>query len=177
MALSRTDKERLVSELATRLQEHPASVVFAFRSLTVAASAAMRRELRGMDGALTVVKKRLFRRVAERLGLPAEPFECEGSLAVAWSTDLVTPAKVAQRFTKDHEGARLAGGMLNGVFLSAADVERLALLPGMGELRGQLVGVLGGPVRGLVGVLSSTLRGLPAVLQAIAEKRETAPAV
>jgi len=177
MALSRKEKEQLVEDLSQLLHEQPALVVFSFQTLTVANSSALRRELRKSGGTLRVVKKRLFRRIAERVGLPAEKLGAvEGSVAIAWSADTIAPAKVTHAFVKEHKDARFEGGMLNGAVLAREDIERLALLPGESELRGQLVSVLAIPMRRVAGVLSSTLRGLPGILQALADKRGASPA-
>lgn len=71
-----------------------------------------------------------------------------------------------REFVKGGADAEFLGGVLEGVMLNAAEVERLALLPPLEVLRGQLVGVLAAPVRGLLGVFQGVLRGLPAVLHA-----------
>lgn len=175
MVLSRTEKEQRVEEITGTLREHPAVAVFAFQKMTVKESAALRRELRKSNGRMAVVKKRLFRRVAEKLGLPADAFGIAGSIAVTWSADLLAPAKIVHGYVKEHADAKLAGGMLNGAFLTHGQIEQLALLPSPAELRGLLVGSLAAPLRGMAGVLLSTLRGLPSVLQAIADQRNTAP--
>ncbi len=175
MALSRTEKEQRVEEITGKLREHPAWAVFAFQKMTVKESGVLRRELRKSKGRMVVVKKRLFRRVAETLGLPVDAFDIAGSLAVAWSADIIAPAKIVHGYVKEHGDATLAGGMLNGAFLTHRQVEQLALLPSPAELRGRFVGTLAAPLRGMAGVLSATLRGLPGVLQALAKQRNAAP--
>ena len=169
MALSRTEKEHLVQDVARRLKEAPATVIVSFRTLSVADSTSLRRELRKTGGRLQVVKKRLLRRVADLAGFPQDAFaDLQGSVAVASSTDALAPAKVTYTFVRGHDGTSLVAGILHGTFLTREKVERLALLPSQAELHGQLVSVLAGPLRGFAGVLAGTLRGLPGVLHAIA---------
>lgn len=172
MALPRAKKVELVADLARRVKEASATVIFSFRTLPVAESSSLRRELKKSGGRLQVVKKRLFRRVAELAGLPAAAFgDLEGSVAVAWSADAIAPAKVTHTFVRERSDAAFVGGILHGTFLTREEVERLALLPSQPELQGQLVRVLAGPLRGFAGVLAATLRGFPGVLRAIAEKQ------
>jgi large subunit ribosomal protein L10 len=171
MALSRKDKEQLVQAMTASVKGATSVVVFSFRALPVKHSAALRRNLRGADGTVEVIKKRLFKRVATEVGMPANVGGMEGSVAVVWSGDLIAPAKLTQELSKTLQGVRIEGGLLEGAFLSREDVERLAALPSAHELRGQLVSVLVGPIRGFAGVLAATIRGLPGVLQAIATKQ------
>lgn len=169
--LKRADKEQLVAELAEALRGAPAVVVASFQALTMAESAKLRRSLRPVGGRVRVVPKRLFRRVLDSLGWPAALAETDDSLAVAWAEDFLAPAKGLHQFTKSTERARLLGGILEGVPLDATAAERLALLPPLAALRGQLVRVLAGPLRGMLGIFGGVLRGLPAVLKAKAQIR------
>jgi large subunit ribosomal protein L10 len=166
MVLKRADKEQLVSDLLTTLRGVPAAVVVSFQALTMTESAALRRALRPSSGRMRVVPKRLFRRMVESLGWPMALADTSDSVAIAWSSDLLAPAKGVRAYVKASEGARNLGGVLNGENLDAAAVEQLALLPPMESLRAQLLGFLAGPMRGLVGTFGSVLRGLPAVLAA-----------
>ena len=169
MVLKRSDKEGIVSELTERLRNARAAVMLDFTSFPMSASMAVRRTLRQSGGSVQVVPKRLFQRVAAQLGWPGDLAATRNSLAVAWSADLIAPAKCMQEYAKSAENARILGGVLEGQFLDGVAVERLAALPSQGVLRGQFVSVIAGPLRGLAGVLGSVLRGLPAVLQAKAQ--------
>lgn len=166
LVLKRPEKEKLVTELADLLRAAPAVVVASFKALTMAESAKLRRTLRPAGGKVRVIPKRLFRRVAETLGWPAGFAETGDSIAVAWSADLLLPAKSVHTFVKATKDARFLGGILDGRPLAAAEVEQLALLPPLEQLRAQFVGLVAYPLRGIVGVFGSVLRGLPAVLHA-----------
>lgn len=182
MVLKREDKTKMVAELTEVLRSAPAAVVVAFRALTMAESSELRRALRPAGGGVRVVPKRLFRRVLNELKWPASFAETSNSIAIAWTggpagppawkrggsggKDLLAPAKAVRQYAKAAASAQILGGLLEGRVLSGGDVEQLADLPPLEVLRGQVVGALAGPARGLVGVLSAVLRGLPGVLQA-----------
>lgn len=165
MVLKRADKEQLVNELTQSLREAPAAVVASFQALPMPESMSLRRALRAHGGHVRVVPKRLFALVASQLQWPM-PVETADSVLVAWSTDLLAPAKTLHEYVKAHEEARFLGGVLEGSALDGSAVERLALLPPAETLRAQLVSVLAGPLRGLLGVCHGVLRGLPGVLHA-----------
>lgn len=169
MPLKRTEKQEIVDDLTAELKQVASVAVVSFRVLTMRDSAALRQSLRGAHGALQVVPKRLFARVVEALGWPGSLAETDDSVAVAWSSDLVAPAKSLHAYTKSTKGARLLGGVLVGEALDGPAVERLALLPPPEVLQQQLVSVLAGPLRGVLGVFASVLRGVPAILQAKAQ--------
>ncbi len=172
MSLSRSEKEKLAKDLTEKLSKTKSAVAFSFKALTVSDSSSLRRELRKTGGRIQVVKKRVFQRVAENMGIKEDLTEKADSVAVAWSdSDMIAPAKITFGFVKDHDGAKLLAGLLEGAALNGQEVESLALLPGKDELRAKLVATLAGPIRGFAGVLSGTLRGLPGVLSAIAEKQ------
>ena len=166
MALARSHKEALVTDLITKLRDVPAAVVASFRSLTVADSSALRRTLRSRDGRVRVVPKRLFRRVVEGLGWPTALGETTDSVVVAWSSDLLAPAQAFHGYVSAHEDAKLLGGMLQGKALTGAEVTRLATLPSLELLRAQIVSVFAATLRGPMRIGVEILRGLPAVLQA-----------
>ncbi len=176
MALSRAEKEKLAKELAEKMAQAKGAAVFSFKTLTVADSAALRRELRKTGGRVQVIKKRVFRRAAEAVGAQIDFSKVEGSVAVTWSNeDMVAPAKASFEFVKSHkDSSQLVAGVLEGTAISREQVENLATLPGKDEMRAKLVGTLAAPISSFVGVLSSTLRGLPGVLQAHADKQGSA---
>ncbi|TSC64597.1 MAG: large subunit ribosomal protein L10 [Parcubacteria group bacterium Gr01-1014_106] len=165
MVLKRADKEQLVTELMQTLREVPSAVVASFRALPMQESMALRRAMRASGGRMQVIPKRLFRRIAEELQW-AVSFDAADSILVAWSTDLLAPAKTLHAYVNAHEEATFLGGVLEGKSLNATAVAQLATLPPMETLRGQFVSVLSGPLRGFLGIGHSVLRGLPAVLHA-----------
>ncbi|MGL4371281.1 MAG: 50S ribosomal protein L10, partial [Alphaproteobacteria bacterium] len=65
-----------------------------------------------------------------------------GPTALAYSQCPVAAAKVAVQFANGNEKIRVVGGVLKGRFLSAQEVEQLAKLPSLEELRGKILAVL-----------------------------------
>jgi len=88
--------------------------------------------------------------------------------------DPVSAAKVAQPFVKEIEAFEVVGGIVGGQFVSSAQVAALANLPGVDQLRAQLVGTLQAPISGFVNVLAGNIRGLVNVLTAVKDSKATA---
>jgi large subunit ribosomal protein L10 len=84
--------------------------------------------------------------------------------------DELAPFKLFVEQVKKYGVLQAKGGILEGRWISAKEVDAIAKLPGRQELYAQLVGVVSSPMRGLVTVLSGPYRNLVYVLQAIKEK-------
>ncbi len=119
-----------------------------------------------------VAKKTLLKLAAAEAKIEGlAPRELDGSLLTMISFgDEVTPARTMAKFLKDREKMSISAGVLEGKFIDATMVTRLAKLPTKQQLLGQLVGTLNAPVSGFVNVLAGNLRGLVTVLNAIKEK-------
>jgi len=71
---------------------------------------------------------------------------------------------------KSKDKVSVKGGALGIRTLSAEDISQLATLPGLDQLRGQLLALLNTPASSLVTVLSAPARGMVTVLKAKADK-------
>ena len=92
-------------------------------------------------------------------------------MAIIFSSDEVSAAKVIAPFAKKNDKVRIAGGALGSVALSIEEVQALAKLPSQDELRAQLVGTLQAPIAGFVRTLSANISGFVRVLQAVADQK------
>ena len=74
-------------------------------------------------------------------------------------------------FAKEIEALEIVGGLMDGKFITPAEVKTLAALPSREQLLGMLVGTLAAPMRGLVTVMSGNVRGLVTALAAIRDQK------
>ncbi len=119
-----------------------------------------------------VAKKTLIARAAQEAGIEISMDKLEGSVLTAVSFgDEVSAAKLLKDLSKEREFMKLLAGVLEGRFMSQAEVMQLASLPTKHELLSKMVGSLNAPVSGFVNVLAGNLRGLVTVLGAIKEKK------
>jgi large subunit ribosomal protein L10 len=172
MAKTRTQKEAILSKTQDRLQRSKAVVLVKIKGIKVDQLENVRDSLFKEGLQLEVVKNSLFKQILiqEKLELPTELLDQPLGLIYSYE-DQVAPARLANNFHKDIELLEIAGGLMDGVFLSASKVEVLAKLPSRDQLLGQLVGTLAAPLSGMVNVLNGNLRGLVQVLGQIRDQK------
>lgn len=165
----KADKERIVSELAAELGSAETLIVADYRGLTNKQLEALRDVLLENGARFRIVKNTLTRLAAAQAGADALLVMLEGPTAIAFIESGGDPAAVAKALAataKQTNVLTLRGGVLEGRVLSGEEVDRLATLPPVDVLRGQLVGAIIAPVTQLVGLLSAPLRDLHGLIDA-----------
>jgi large subunit ribosomal protein L10 len=165
----KTDKERIVEELAAELGAADTLIVADYRGLTNKQLEALRDQLIPHGARFRIVKNTLARRAAEQAGADALLVMLEGPTAIAFIESSGDPAAVAKALAataKETNVLALRGGILEGMTLSGDDVERLAKLPPVDVLRGQLVGAIVAPLTQLLGLVTAPLRDLHGLVEA-----------
>ena len=171
----KTDKERIVEELAADLGSAQTLIVADYRGLTNKQLEALRDELIPHGARFRIVKNTLTRRAAEQAGAEALLVMLEGPTAIAFIESSGDPAAVAKALAKTAKETNvltLRGGILEGKTLSGEEVDRLATLPPLEALRGQLVGAIVAPLTQLLALVSAPLRDLHGLIEARIEQLE-----
>ena len=181
--MKKSDKERVVSELAERLKTSPTLIVADYRGLTMPQIDALRGQLLEHGARFAVVKNTLTRRAAEQAGVETLLAMLEGPTAIAFlesEGDPVAVAKALSTAARETQVLVIRGGIMEGRPITGDDVQSLAKLPPTDVLRGQVVGAIAGPMTMVVGLFNAPLRDLVGVLQAridqLGEQGETAEA-
>ncbi len=159
----KADKERIVEELAAELGAADTLIVADYRGLTNKQLESLRDELLHHGARFRIVKNTLTRRAAEQAGADALLVMLEGPTAIAFIESTGDPAAVAKALAQTARQTNvlaLRGGILEGKPLSGDEVDRLATLPPLDVLRGQLVGAIVAPLTQLLGLVSAPLRDL-----------------
>ena len=165
----KSDKERIVEELASELGAADTLIVADYRGLTNKQLEALRDQLIPHGARFRIVKNTLTRRAAEQAGADALLVMLEGPTAIAFIESSGDPAAVAKALAataKETNVLALRGGILEGKTLSGDDVEQLAKLPPVDVLRGQLVGAIVAPLTQLLGLVTAPLRDLHGLVEA-----------
>lgn len=170
-------KEAAVVELTDRLKRAKLAVVTDYRGLTVRDLANLRRQLRPLEVEYAVAKNTLVRIAAHNTGVEGADPLLEGPTAIAFCfDDVVGPAKTLTDFARTSRLLAIRGGVLDGRVIQADDILRLAALPGVEQLRAEVVGAIGGPLAAMVGVLNGLLQTLVGTLEARTDQLGGAPA-
>ena len=176
----KTDKERIVTELAADLSAAETLIVADYRGLTNKQLEALRDELLRHGARFRIVKNTLTRRAAEQAGAESLLVMLEGPTAIAFIEASGDPAAVAKALATTAKATNvltLRGGILEGKALSGDEVDQLATLPPVDVLRAQVVGAIVAPLTQLLALLSAPLRDLHGLIDARIEQREGASAV
>jgi large subunit ribosomal protein L10 len=165
----KTDKEQIVSELAAELKAAETLIVADYRGLTNKQLESLRDDLLQHGARFRIVKNTLTRRAAAEAGADALLVMLEGPTAIAFIESGGDPAAVAKALAakaKETNVLAMRGGILEGQTLTGEEIDRLATLPPLDVLRGQLVGAVVAPLTQLVALVNAPLRNLHGLLDA-----------
>src|SRR5438034_3596446 len=175
----RSEKERVVAELADRLRSTESLMVADYRGLTMPEIEELRTRLLEAGARFTVVKNTLTRRAAEEAGAKDVLELIEGPTAIAFleaDSDPVAVAKVLSETARARGVLVIRGGLLEGSLVGDDAIKQLATLPPPDVLRAQLVGAVSAPLATVVGLFAAPLRDLVGVLDArIKQLQESEP--
>ncbi len=172
MAKSRQQKEVSLKQFQDHVGTMKVAVFAATDGLTVKDNTQLRKNLREAGVSFVGVKKTLLKKALESAGLDAAPLAAfRGNAAVAFGiADEVQPASLIHAFAKTNKNLKFMGGILNGNWMTAAEVTNLAKLPGKQELIARVVWTIKAPLTNFAGVLAGPMRGFVQVLKAKSEK-------
>jgi large subunit ribosomal protein L10 len=163
----KSEKEVAIKELNEKFARAKSAVLAEFSKLDVAAVTQLRKKCRDGGVEYRVIKNTLAKRAAKGTPLESLSDEFTGPVAVALGYgDVIAPAKILTDFAKGLETIKLRGGMLDGRKLDAQGVKAFAKMPGLQELRGQIVGLLMQPATRLARTIGAPAGQLARVLQA-----------
>lgn len=168
MALSKEQKTKVIEKLLGSITKQKAMVFVSFSGLKAADLEKLRHDLREAGAQLIIAKKTLAKIAfeKEKLEFPKQGIDSELAIVFAYE-DEIAPVKAAHNFSKENESLNIIGGIMEGEFISGADMKTLAELPTKDELMARLVRVLSGPISNFVSVQRENLKGLLYALEAI----------
>lgn len=171
MALTKSEKNEVVSEVAALLADSKLTVVAKYQGTTVKAIQSLRKNAKSNGTKVKVIKNRLGIKALQQTEAlkDADTSALKGMLLYAFNAeDEVAPAQVLHTFAKTEPTIEFVGAITaTGQFMSAEDVKALATLPSKNQLIAGVINTLQSPVRNVMGGLKGNLLGL---LDAVAAK-------
>ena len=169
--MQREEKAAAVKEIGEELEASTAVFAVDYRGISVPQAAELRSKLRDSDASFNVVKNRLAKRATEGAGASDLDEHLVGPTALTYvKGDAVVAAKTISDFVKEHGVPTYKGGLMDGAALSAEQFTSIAKLPGVDQLRGQLVGLTASPLTGIVRTLNQLIQGMATQLGQISEQ-------
>jgi large subunit ribosomal protein L10 len=174
MALTRAQKEDVISEVSAYVAKAEAIIVAEYRGLEVEAMTNLRRQARDSGVYLRVLKNTLAKRAIA--GTPYESMSDQlvGPLIYGISEDPVACAKVLSTFAKSNDKLVLKGGAMSASVLDVDGIKALADLPSREELLAMLLGTMQAPVAKFVRTLNEVPTSFARALAAVRDQKEAA---
>ena len=154
MALTKNKKKEVIAELDGLLSDAKSIVFVNFKGLTVGATNTFRRDLRNAGVGYKVSKKTLLARVLAEKGLKGDVPQLDGEIGIAYSTDLLSPAREVFTFSKGKQTPTIVGGVFDGEYFDAARMMSIATIPSREVLLAQVLNIINSPIQQFVVALS-----------------------
>ena len=143
--MNREEKAQLLSELNELFSNSEIVVVSHYKGLTVKEVSELRDNIRKVGAGFRVTINRIT-----RLALKGTNFEnladlFKGPTAIAFASDPVSACKACVEFAKTNEKLIIVGGAMGTGVLSTDEINKLASIPSMDELRAKIIGLLQAP--------------------------------
>ena len=172
--MNRTEKTTVVESLQERFRATPHVILADYKGLTAGQATDLRRKIRVAGGTYIVLKNRLARRGSEGTAVSRIADRLKGTCGLAaHATDPVGLAKVVTEFAKENPQFRVLACVVDAKEVYGADgIKQLATLPGLPELRAQLLALVNTPATQLVRMLNTPGGQVARVVDARREKLE-----
>ena len=171
--MNRTEKQKIVADLAEKLKGAQALYYTDFTGLNVKRMTELRRRLRKAGVEYVVIKNTLALRAVNESGLVAD--RLKGPTGLVVTNDPVAAAKVISDFAKENDAKpAVKGGMLEGRALDVAQVKKLASMPSREQMLSELGAGFQAPMAAFVGALNGLLYMFAGGLEALRAQREGA---
>ena len=140
--MNRKQKKELVESLHKTFLNSQSIIVTHMNGLTVSETTNLRSNMRNANCKFKVTKNKIV-----KLALKNTKFEYldglfTGPTAIGSSEDEIAPAKILVNFTKETEKIKIIGGGVDTKSLSVDEINNLASLPSLDEVRSKLLGLL-----------------------------------
>lgn len=162
MSEAKLQKAAQIEEIKEKIGKCGAFVVVDYKGISVADDTKLRSDFRKNDVEYRVLKNRLVLRALSELNIGGFEGHLEGPTAIAFAYgDPLAAAKVVSENAKTVKAIEVKCGLMDGAYIDAETVAKLAAIPSKEVLLAQLLGLLQSP-----------LSGLARALQQIAEKKQ-----
>jgi large subunit ribosomal protein L10 len=172
--VDRAKKREVIAALHDVFAKTGVVVVAHYAGLTVADMTRLRRDMRSAGGQVKVAKNRLVKLALEGTDAKGIAGLLKGPICIAYSADPVAATKVAVNFAKANEKFVILGGTMGATVLDPKEVNSLASLPSLDELRAKLVGLVQAPATKIVRTVNAPAAKLARVFGAYGNKTEAA---
>jgi large subunit ribosomal protein L10 len=155
----REEKQLLKNEIKEKIGQHGSFVIMHYAGLNANAANEFRREIGKMGGDIEIVRKRVFVKAAQEIGLSLEDPFLDGHIGLVFlGPDPLETTKTVFKFSQGRDGViKVRGGRFEGQLYDGEEVEKLSQLPSKNEMRAQLLSVFEAPMAQTLAVMDALL--------------------
>ena len=137
--MDKIQKKEFVKKIKETFSGIGLLVITHYNGLKTSETDELRLKLREVGGAFQVTKNSLMQLVLKENKNKELKALFTGPVAIMYSKDEVSAAKIAVNFFKEHDKLIVLGGLIGDKFLEQKDVLKIASLPSLDEIRAKLV--------------------------------------
>ena len=161
--MKRDQKKQFVKNFKDILNNVGILVVTHYSGLKTTQTDELRLKIKEAGGKFIIVKNSLMKIILKDHKSKEFKALFNGPVALAYSEDEVSAAKVAVNFSKDNDKLLILGGIMGDKFLEQKDVLEIATLPTLDEIRSKLICLIQTPARNIAYALKFSANKLARV--------------
>ena len=161
--MKKDQKKKFVKDYKDILNNVGILVVTHYSGLKTTQTDELRLKINEVGGKFIIVKNSLMKIILKDHKSKEFKSLFNGPVALAYSEDEVSAAKVAVNFSKENEKLLILGGISGDKFLEQKDVLEIALLPSLDEIRAKLVSLIQTPAKNIAYALKFSANKLARV--------------
>ena len=147
--MKRDQKKQFVKNFKDILNNVGILVVTHYSGLKTNQTDELRMKIKEAGGKFIIVKNSLMKIILKEHKSKEFKALFNGPVALAYSEDEISAAKVAVNFSKENDKLLILGGIADNKFLEQKDVLEIATLPSLDEARSQLISLIQTPARNI----------------------------
>ena len=147
--MDKIQKKEFVKKIKETFSGIGLLVITHYNGLKTSETDELRLKLREVGGAFQVTKNSLMQLVLKENKNKELKALFTGPIAIMYSKDEVSAAKIAVNFSKEHDKLIVLGGLIGDKFLEQKDVLKIASLPSLDEIRTKLITLIQTPAKNI----------------------------
>lgn len=153
--MNRTQKKEWIEDMNGHVAGAEIVLIAHYKGLTVAEMTELRGSIRKAGAGFKVTKNLLAKRAFAGTKYEKVVDLFKGPTALAYANEPVAVAKALSEFAKKKDKLVLVGGAFGETILNKAQIQELANLPSLDELRAKILALLNTPATRIAGVLQA----------------------
>ncbi len=152
-------KVEAVDLISKKIEDSASVIIVNYKGITVGDMTNLRKELRNEGVEFKILKNNLVRRAAQKLGIDYLEEHLTGANAIAFSSNIVEPAKVLDKYATEFDFFEMKAGVIENAYADSAMLKELASIPNMEGLLTMLAGGMLSPIKDIAIGLNMLVEG------------------